>query len=309
MTEVDGPIQQVHGGEAMPLLYALTADVATRVGARVLAIKGVVLAEHGLRAPRVSADVDVLMHPDDVQLFVAGMEAAGWRQAPETTTPKMLDFHSINLLNDHWPMGIDAHTYFPGFLAPSIEVFEELWRRRCTVEQAGREIPATDLAGSASIAALHYLRSLWRPTNDSAFTTLVERATPLFQGAAADDLLDCAQRTGSVLTLTPFFDRLGIEAPAPTHPAEDARIEHWRTATTSDPRMAWIHRFRALSPREWPGFLWTAIMLGDDELRAYHGDQTTTTPLWRLRVQRWRRIVAALPEIVARERARRRSTT
>lgn len=296
---------RVTGAEAMPLLYALTADVARRTGSRVLAIKGVVLAEHGLRAPRVSADIDILMHPDDVAGFVAGMEAAGWHKAPATTTPKLLDFHSVNLLNDHWPMGIDAHTYFPGFLAPPVEVFEELWRRRHTIEQAGREVATTDRAGSAAVAALHYLRSPWRPQNSTALETLVGLSEPLFRDAAAADLVDCAQRTGSVLTLAPYLARLGISA-EPTHPAEAAGIDHWRTATASDPRMAWVHQFRALKPHQWPAFAWRALMLEDDELRAYHGDQSTTTPLWRLRVQRWRRIGAALPRMVAHERDRRR---
>ncbi|GGD15081.1 nucleotidyltransferase family protein [Nocardioides daphniae] len=311
-TEVQHPdgsldAERVTGAEAMQLLYALTADVARRTGTRVLAIKGATLSHHGLRAPRVSADIDVLMHPDDVDTFVAGMEAAGWRQTPEMTGPKMMRFHSVNLLNDHWPMGIDAHVYFPGFLAASDEVFEELWRRRVPIVQAGREVWATDLASSASIAALHHLRAPWQPTNMAALDALTGLAAPQLTGEAGQDLLDCARATGSVLTLTPFLERLGLTPPAPTHPAEAEQIDDWRLATTSDPRMAWVYRFRSLRPHQWPGFLWHALMLNDDELRAYHGDQTTTTPLWLLRVRRWRRIVEALPAMVRRELTRRRT--
>lgn len=307
MTAHADGLDRVTRAEAMELLYALTADVARRTGTRVLAIKGFALTTHGLRAPRVSADIDVLMHPDDVDAFVAGMEGAGWRRTPETTTPKLLEFHSVDLLNDHWPMGIDAHTYYPGFLAPPAEVFEELWRRRHPIEQAGREVLATGLTGSAAIAALHHLRAPWQPQNAAALDALVERATPLFAGPAGEDLLDCARATGAALTLAPFLERLGLTPPEPTHPAEAERIDHWRTATTSDPRMAYLHRFRSLRPRQWPAFLWHALMLNDDELRAFHGDQTTTTPLWKLRVQRWRRIVEAVPGMLRREWTRRRT--
>lgn len=297
--------EHLTGAEAMELLYVLTADVAQRRGARTLAIKGSVLAEHGLRAPRVSADIDVLVHPDDVARFVEGMEAAGWRRAPESRIPRFLEHHSVNLLNDHWPMGIDAHVYFPGFLADRADVFEELWERRTTLPCAGRDVPCTDLGGSAAIAALHHLRAPALPANVTAFEALVERAEQVFDEQSRTELATLAERTGSVRTLQPFLDRIEVRA-TPQHPAEESGFGDWERATTTHAHLAWWPALRSRPLREWPGFVWHAVMLDDDELRAYHGDQTETTPLWRLRVRRWRRVVRRLPAVLRHEWDRRR---
>lgn len=299
------PGERLTGGEAMALLYVLTADVARRAGTRSLAIKGSVLGEQELRAPRVSADIDVLLHPDDIERFADAMVAAGWRRAPTSSVPKFLDHHSVNLLNDHWPMGIDAHVYFPGFLAPATEVFEVLWERRTSLVQAGRPVPCTDVCGSAAIAALHHLRAPAKPENQAAFEALVERAGRVLTPALRVELAELAERTGAVRTLEPFFDRLGIEA-TPTHPAEESGFERWRTATTTHGHLAWIAAMRQRPVRAWPAYVWHALLLDAAELRAYHGDRTETTPLWRLRVRRWNRVVRRMPTVLAGEWRRRR---
>ena len=292
--------------EAIPLAYALCARLADDLGIRIIAIKGPVLAHHGLRDPRVSADIDMLVHPDDMPAFRAAMNDAGWFTAPESEVPKLLTHHSVNLLNEHWPIGLDLHVYFPGFLAPAEEVFEELWRRRDHLTFAGHEVWVTDRASSAAIAALHYLRSVYRPTNASALARLVEKSRTVFADReAAADLLVCAQSTGSVRTLGPYLDQLGLDT-VPVHPAEESEYAVWARGTTAHPHLAWWIEFRAMPPWKWPGFLWHGLMLRPDELRAYHGDRTTTTPLWRLRVRRWRRIAARLPGVVRHEIGRRR---
>lgn len=301
------PGERLTGAEAMELLYVLTADVARRAGVRSLAIKGSVLGDQGLRAPRVSADIDVLVHPDDMEAFAAGMEAVGWRRTPTSGVPKFLDHHSVNLLNDHWPMGIDAHHYFPGFLAPPGEVFEELWSRRSALSCADREVPCTGVTGSAAIAALHYLRAPSQPSNQVALDALVERAGTVLDDALRLELADLARRTGAVRTLSPFLTRLDVEA-TPTHPSEDAEFARWHTATTTHGHVAWWVQLRQTPARQWPSYLWRALMLTPEELRAYHGDRTETTPIWRLRVQRWRRVLRRLPGVLRDELAKRRAT-
>src|SRR5690606_19185868 len=124
---------------------------------------------------------------------------------------------------------------------------------------------------------------------------LAKLASPLFPpgSPAAAALVQLARDTGCVRPLSPFLDRLGLSA-TPTHPDEESGYERWRLATTADPRMAWWLEFRALPLRRRPAFLWYAVMLEDEELRNYHGDRTVSTPLWRLRVERWRRVSSHL---------------
>lgn len=300
-----GAGERLTSSEAAPLIHLLINTVAARTDSRVLAIKGLVLAHHGLRAPRISGDVDAIVHPADLDRFVAGMAAAGWVANATTTTPKLLEYHSVDLTNDHWPMSIDLHSYFPGFLAPADEVFDRLWARRTEFEQAGRPVLATDLVGSAVVAALHYLR---HPAHkQAALETLAELASPHLapDSQNAADLLALARDTGCVRPLSPFLDRLGLST-TPVHPSEETGYEQWRRATTADPRMAWWLEFRALPIHRRPAFLWYALMLKDDEMRTYHGDRTASTPLWRLRVERWKRISSHLVAVTRQRVAARR---
>lgn len=190
--------------EAAPLIHVLIATVAERTDSRVLAIKGLVLAHHELRAPRISGDVDAIVHPDDLDGFLAGMAAAGWVANATTTTPKLLEYHSVDLTNDHWPMSIDVHSYFPGFLAPADEVFDQIWARRNEFEQAGHLVPVTDLVSSALVAALHYLRHPGVEHKQAALKTLAELAGPRFAPGSqyADELLSLARETGCVRPLS-----------------------------------------------------------------------------------------------------------
>ena len=71
--------------EAVPLLHTLVARAAADLGLRVLAIKGPVVALQGMRAPRASADLDVLVHPRDLGPLVDGLVALRWRRAVEGT--------------------------------------------------------------------------------------------------------------------------------------------------------------------------------------------------------------------------------
>ncbi|QCC76653.1 nucleotidyltransferase family protein [Nocardioides daphniae] len=197
-TEVQHPdgsldAERVTGAEAMQLLYALTADVARRTGTRVLAIKGATLSHHGLRAPRVSADIDVLMHPDDVDTFVAGMEAAGWRRRGDDRPQ-----------DDAVPLGQPAQRPLAdGDRRPRLlPRLPGRQRRglRGAVASPGPDRPGRPrglghrLASSASIAALHHLRAPWQPTNMAALDALTGLAAPQLTGEAGQDLLDCARR-------------------------------------------------------------------------------------------------------------------
>lgn len=297
---------RISTSEAIPLAYALCARLAEDLGVRILAIKGPILAHHGLRDPKVSADVDMLLHPDDLDAYSAAMDDIGWAPASVGDVPKILANHSVDLLNEHWPIGIDLHFYFPGFLAPAGEVFEELWGRRETLTFAGHDVFVTDLSSSAAVAALHHLRAFYRPANQSAFSRLVEKSRTVFSDAgAAEDLVACAQATGSVRSLEPFFDELGLAA-EPTHAAENTEYDTWMRGTTAHPDLALWQTLRELPPWKWPGFLWYLVMLRPDELRAHHGDRTHTTPLWRLRVQRWQRILSRVPGMLRHELRRRR---
>lgn len=77
-------------GEAIPLLHALVADAAERSGTRALFIKGRSLDWHGLREPRIPADVDVLLPAGEVDALLAQLAEAGWRRQGARVGPAQL---------------------------------------------------------------------------------------------------------------------------------------------------------------------------------------------------------------------------
>lgn len=120
-------MQTLSHAEAIPLAQLLTTEAAKRVGARCLLIKGATLDWHGLRPPRIPADVDLLVAPDEVEPFIDQLEEWGWyvRLGPFTDYP--FPHHAVTLIHDQWPCDIDVHRRFPGFLRDPADVFDVLW--------------------------------------------------------------------------------------------------------------------------------------------------------------------------------------
>ena len=56
------------------MAYALAAKAAELTGVRVLAIKGIVASQHGLRAERTAADVDMFVEPDGLAAFTRQLQ-------------------------------------------------------------------------------------------------------------------------------------------------------------------------------------------------------------------------------------------
>lgn len=283
--------------EAAPLVHVLCERVAQASGSRVLAIKGPVVAMQGLRAPRVSADVDVLVHPDDLDRFVAAMTAAGWHGAVETTAPRLVRAHSVNLLHDHWPVGIDVHHHFPGFLAADGDVFDALWERRARIELAGVPVSTADPVSQVAIVGLHLLRED-AAGEGARVADLVERAGQVLSPSDLDELLDLAVRTDSVVPLRPVLVRLGLERAATidaTHPAE---LATWFDRAGARPGTVWGRQLSQTAWWRWPQVLWHSVRLTDAEIATYHGGGATRRELARARRRRLRKGLGLVPGIL-----------
>ena len=151
--------------EAVPLAHALVARLAELEGVRILFIKGPTAVALGARPPRPSTDVDVLCEAGGLERLGPALERCRWRRrVPEGAGQELkyaaryLFEHSVHFIHDEWPCDLDIHYNFPGFLAPDEVVFEELWRRRTSVEVAHWPVPCADLLGQSAIVALHGLR-------------------------------------------------------------------------------------------------------------------------------------------------------
>lgn len=291
--------------EAGPLLHALCARAAEDVGVRALAIKGPVVALQGLRAPRASADIDVLVHPDDLQRYAERLRKAGWYDPPQVSTPRLIPSHSVDLLHEHWPCGIDLHHYYPGFLAPDGEVFEELWTRRASYELAGVEVPALDPVAQTALVALHLLRD--DPHGQGGgFQDLTRRASDVLGSSDRDDLLELARTTDALVPLLPLLTSLGLEPASPLEARYPERLGLWRERAGSRLGDNWAAYFRRLPWWQWPVGAWRALMLPEEELRAYHSDRQTEISTRRLRLRRLRRAMQRVPDVLLRLISQRR---
>ncbi len=297
---------RLRGEEAGPLVHALVARAAADLGIRVLAIKGPVVAMQGLRAERTSADVDVLVHPRDLGPFVDGMVALGWRQsAVGASAPVIMPKHAVNLLNDLWPVGIDVHHYFPGFLADAGEVFDALWDRHDVVALAGAPVPACDRVGQIAVVALHLLREA--PDGDSAaLADLAARARSLLSANDVAALVDLAHRTDATATLRPFLVSLGVPSEDLGPAADAGAAALWERRARAAGSAPWLLLLMRTPKRRWPRTLWHAVMLTDDEIYAMHHVVPGEASLVRLRLRRIRRAFKGLPRTVRSLAALRR---
>lgn len=291
--------------EAAQLLHALIARAAADLDIRVLAIKGPVAALQGLRAPRTSADVDVLVHPRDIRALVDGLVALGWRKwGAVNSAPFIMPRHSVNLLNDLWPVGIDVHHYFPGFLADPGDVFDALWDRQEQVTLAGVPIPACDPVGHSAVVALHLLRSF--PDGEgSALADLEDRARLVLRPGDVEALVGLARRTDATATLRPFLLALGVPQSDLGEARDPEAFALWNRRARVVGSAPWIMLLAQTPKRHWPRIVWHAVMLTEKEILEMH-QVVPEAGVTRLRLHRIRRGVKGMPRSVRSVMAARR---
>lgn len=247
--------------EAAPLLAGWLSWLLARQGTRFLLIKGVSLTRHGLRPARVSSDVDVLIAPPDIGGAVTALREAGWQLRPVTYAQQRYSEHSVSLFHELWPIDIDVHRFFPGFLEDATHTFDVLWSRREEIQIAGIQSPIPDRHSSALILALHSYRGLSAETRHRRESTALGVGLKLSQDDACD-MLALAVETGSDATLRDFLGALGVAVP-PSGSTADPALQEWNDRVHSPSRSAhmwWrlIHsargaeKLRAVRYAVWP---------------------------------------------------------
>lgn len=232
--------------EAVPLASALVGFVARLNGMRALIIKGSTLEAYGLRPPRLSTDVDVLVDPSCIEDLAALLSDQGWARR-ESRFPGQWDApHSLTLVNDEWPCDIDLHRFFPGFLADPEVVFDELWARRQVLAVAHSECDIPDEPTSALIMALNEGRARGKDKTHTVSRSWVISRTPEQQ----KDFRELVFSTGSELT---FGAACGLELfiPDANPPSQDEfRARLLRAMTGDHGTYFWQVAFRHATIRD-----------------------------------------------------------
>ncbi|MBF4463519.1 MULTISPECIES: PqqD family peptide modification chaperone [unclassified Rathayibacter] len=300
-------------GDAVELGHALVQYVADADDIRVLFIKGPVADARGVRPPRVSADIDVLVPASETQALLRSLSSRGWVSRPESFAHSAFVTHSITLLHEEWPCDIDLHVSYPGFLADADVVFEALWARREALNLAGKNVNAPDFVGSVVIAALHSLRSPFIERHQKELSDAVSAVLSRHDSEQiTDEIVALASTTEARHTLGPFLAELGhIE----TEDAPSTReYFEWRQNARQLNRSAqWIRTLLNASPSAAPRILRQAIFPSTSDFLTDHPD-TSPTPrgLFFGRVARLidgaRAFPVALETIIEERRALRQLT-
>lgn len=282
---------------AIPLGTALVSHIATVHGIRAIVIKGLVVEQLGLRPARPYADIDVIVEPGRFDDYVEALGAAGWHERAHLWVFDHLDEHSLTLIHPSWPVDIDLHRYFPGFLAPADSVFDELWQRRQHFVIAGQQVIGSDAPSAASVLALHALRWMHNDRNREEYRLLVSWLAS--RPESVDALRRLAARTGSSETLGPLFDELGVE-PEPGEQPTKAALASWRRRAAHPSRTGqWVTYLLHSPLRAWPREL-RAILWPPREL--YHQDHPdvadTPSALFAARIKRIGNGAAGVTQII-----------
>ncbi|AOT02267.1 nucleotidyltransferase family protein [Arthrobacter sp. U41] len=293
--------QSLHQDEAVLLATALVDYVAASAGLQVLFIKGPAATMMGLRENHVSADVDVLVRPDQLDKMVELLGARGWLERQSGVSVVRQYLHSRTLYHPQWNCDIDVHDRFPGMEAPREKAFETLWRDRQYLVLATRTIHVPSIPAAVIFQALHSLRAMDDPRHQREYSGLLQRVDATLH----QDIVDLSAELESTAALKPFLDDLGM-ADLPVR--QGTVSEEWRHRTSvHGTGTAYLVALMESPWRAKPRVLARAIFPSRLSLR--HDDlylDDSVTGIVRAYVSRWGRGIASLPSAARRIRATRR---
>jgi hypothetical protein len=281
--------------EGFELLPVLLMGVARDAGIRVLLIKGAATNHHGLRPPKLSNDVDVLVEPAGFDAYVAALGALGWVRKP-LPYPSFWDRpHSETFHHDQWPLELDVHRFFPGFLHDPAVVFDLLWAERSDLSIATQPIPATGFCGSALIAALHRLRDAG-DSGSARELALVAAAVANRGGKSLAQIAALARQAGAEVTAGPLLEELGLPTGNPDVADRHQLALWWLHDESGRPGARWILELRRNPKWRWPAIIWHGLSRADQaDIQHRYG---TVAPGVRGRLLvRWWRIRDTVPRL------------
>lgn len=281
------------------LLSAVVSRHLELAGVRVLVIKGAPLAMAGLRSPRESGDVDLLVAPAEATDAALALVSAGFEVASPVTVWSRLSSHSTTYVSPHWSLAVDLHYEYPGFGVDDASAFEWLWSRRVRLPMAGLVVSVPSVGDSAVMIVLH------------------DRRTTRGKGSAADSYADLAarlQKRGHVGDLLTAAGALGVVRDireALLLPCENAGLADvtdtanqsvaWRLRVASNGRFWAVAagRLRRYAPRERLQLLVDAFWVPARDIRVgMPMVPDNGTARMRYRMMRWARGVAGVTSTV-----------
>lgn len=201
--------------EAVLLGHALVARVASEQDIRAFFIKGPVSVLRGLRQPRTSSDVDVIVEPDGLDRLLQELSMRGWQPRPADRDSKSYAPHSITVDHPGWPCCIDVHYRFPGMESVAAESFEAMWANTEDFLLARQVIRVPKAPLGVLILALHALRA---PHLIASRQELHDLTVLPVSKQERMTVMKLAEITGSLAAARPFLEEILCDKLVPVWP-------------------------------------------------------------------------------------------
>lgn len=234
--------------------HALMEYTARKHKIRLLHIKGYAVDPGLYPAGRRSSDIDVLVHPAEVETLINLLKAGGWKHATGFKSGSLFQ-HAATLWHDSWGY-IDVHRAFPGIGAPSAVFFDELWKCRKSrgIADVSCTVPAAE--HQALLIVLHAGRDPVRGASDVGH----------LQGTLSVEVWQSVQieasRFGAGLALAAATGRLREHRGHPEH-------DVWAAVSAGSSRIELL-RARARAANSFPrrlGVVMSGLLPNRDHLR------------------------------------------
>ena len=177
--------------------------------------------QQGLREPRPSADVDVLIDPAGFGALIDDLIARRWRSRGSVAqTSSAIRSHAVSLVHAEWPCDLDCHYYFVGTFAAPGASFDALWDDHVEWEIGGSQATLPSMDGHRLLLAINTVRDTGTPVATREAPALAEqfRSDPeSWQNAQC-----LAAQTRSLSVLREFALRHGL--PAPEHDLSEEEL-------------------------------------------------------------------------------------
>lgn len=248
--------------EAVPLGTAYLQPLLIRSGVRCLVIKGPAFVELGVRRPRQSNDVDLLIHPRDRTHVEFVLRSARWEVISHRLPAVLDDFaYSTTYRHPLFPVSVDVHHAFLGLLNWP-DAFDKMWSRRGTTEIAHVESVVPSREDAMVIEALNTLKSKKPHSWPSAGMSIVERAEH-FDVARLEEV---ASSLGASATIAPVITAMGGASVKEPTTYEYRRWMH--EAGGDRRRMLLVHLIRR-APWAVPNFMLQQVGLSNERAQTW----------------------------------------
>lgn len=245
--------------EAVPLGTVLLQRLLDDAGVRSLVIKGPAFAQLGVRKPKHSNDIDLLVAPEDRTRATEALAQAGWSIISHWFPPALDDvIYSTTFRHPQFPSTLDLHHHFSGFFAG--DAFEALWRSRSWVAVAHHDVVTVGREHALIIEGLNAIKLL----EDGSRAGAAGRVAAVVTDVDVDAVAEAAESVGARHTAAPLIAALGGGSPSgPPPPGYEQWVQRGARNSGRDLVIDILRR----APGQAPRVVWEQLTLDPDVAR------------------------------------------